>query len=242
MLRSSQLATALSLVLVVGLAARAEAIPVGVDDFEDGTTMGWFVPGASPLPPINSSTGGPGGLGDAYLQLEANAALPPPGAGTRLSVLNSSQWTGNFREAGIVAIAMDVFVAEQEGFAEELTLRLLFEDFDGPGPPANLALTLANVVVSAGQGWTTVVFDLSAANLAQAGFGTVEGALTDVDTMRIFHNPDPSFPGPGSGIPTVTTRVGIDNIRAIVEVPEPATFALLFGGLGAALLRSRRRL
>jgi hypothetical protein len=232
-------------VAIVGAATRAEAIPVGVDDFQDGTTMGWFVPvpepptPPSPFPPINSGTGGPGGAGDAFLLLQADASLG--GAGSRLSVLNGSQWTGDFRAAGIVAIAMDVIVGQDEGLAEELTLRLLFEDFDGPGPPANLALTVAGVVVAAGQDWATVVFDLSPANLLQAGFGTVEGALTDVDVLRIFHNPDPAFPGPGVGPPAVTTVMGIDNIRAIVEVPEPATVALLIGGIGAALFRSRRR-
>jgi hypothetical protein len=217
---------------MVGMASRADAIPVGVDDFEDGTTMGWFVPAASPLPPTNSATGGPTGFGDAYLQLDASAGLG--GAGSRLSVLNDDQWTGDFRAAGIAAISMDV-----NNFGpDDLVLRLLFEDFDGPGPPTNLALTLANVVVPAGSGWTNVIFDLSSSNLA-ALLGTVNGALTDVGVMRIFHNPDPTFPGPGVGIPQVTARVGVDNITAIV--PEPASTLLLVGGLGAALLRARRR-
>ena len=225
----------LSFVVILGLASSAAAIPIGPDTFQDGTTMGWGVPGPSVVPPSNVATGGPGGGGDAYLQLQANAALG--GAGSRLSVLNETQWTGDFRAAGITAISMDV-----NNFGpEELVLRLLFEDFDAPGPPANIALTLADIVVPAGSGWMSVVFDLSPANLMAGGFGTVEGALTDVDVLRIFHNPLAAFPGPGVGIPMVTTTLGVDNITAVGAVPEPATGALLIGGLAAALVRARRR-
>ena len=89
----------------------------------------------------------------------------------------------------------------------------------------------------------SVVFDLAPANLIPGVFGTVEGALTDVGVMRIFHNPAAAFPGPGVGIPTVTTTLGVDNITAVVDgaIPEPATGALLIGGLAAALVRARRR-
>jgi hypothetical protein len=232
--RSAAAISTLSFIATIFVTSSAEAIPFAVDTFQDGTTMGWFVPGASPLPPTNVANGGPAGDGDAYLQLRADASLAgPAGAGSRLSVLNESQWTGDFRDAGITAISMDV-----NNFGpDDLYLRLFFEDFDGPPPPANLALTVADVFVPANSGWMNVVFDLSAANLLAGAFGTVEGALTDVDVMRIFHNPDPAFPGPGVGVPVVTTTLGVDNITAIV--PEPATGILLIGGLAAAVLRAR---
>ncbi len=226
--------TALSFVAFLGVTPAAYAIPVGPDTFTDGTTMGWGVPGPSPLPPTNVAPGGPGGAGDAFLQLEASAVLAE--AGSRLSVVNETQWTGDFRAAGISAISMDV-----NNFGpDDLVLRLFFEDFDAPGPPVNLAMTLAGIVVPAGSGWMSVVFDLSPANLIPGAFGTVEGALTDVSVMRIFHNPAASFPGPGVGIPKVTATVGVDNITAVV-VPEPATGALLLGGLAAVWIRARRR-
>lgn len=232
MRRQSCIVMLLSFVVILGLASSAVAIPIGIDDFQDGTTMGWGVPGASPLPPVNVAAGGPGGAGDAYLQLQADAGLA--GAGSRLSVLNETQWTGDFRAAGITAISMDV-----NNFGpDDLVLRLLFEDFDAPGPPVNLAMTVANVVVPAGSGWMSIVFDLSPVNLIAGIFGTVEGALTDVDVMRIFHNPVAAFPGPPGGIPTVTATLGVDNIAA---VPEPATGALLIGGVAAVLTRARRR-
>ena len=98
----------LRVVLVLALsltASTAWAVPVGFDDFEDGTTAGWDVgnPAGHPAPPVNISTGGPAGAGDAYLQLQAFGG---GGSGSRLSVLNVSQWTGDFSRRP--AIGMDV--------------------------------------------------------------------------------------------------------------------------------------
>jgi hypothetical protein len=213
----------------------AFAVPILPDTFEDGTTMGWGVPGVSPNPPTNIATGGPAGAGDNFLQLVANGSGGPGG---RLSVLNSLQWTGDYLAAGIAGIAMDV---NNFGPAD-LVLRLLLEDFEGMGPPENLALTVLDVVVPANSGWMSVFFDLSPAHLTVDTFGTVVGALSDVDTLRIFHNPNPAFPGPGVGIPPVTVTLGIDNIAAVqAQVPEPASILLLSGGFVAALMRRRCR-
>src|SRR5215204_1078583 len=77
--------------LFVCLFALAFALPLSavtigqVDTFADGTTMGWFVPGMSPNPPINEPTGGPAGVGDGFLQLRSSGLEGPGG---RLAVLN----------------------------------------------------------------------------------------------------------------------------------------------------------
>jgi hypothetical protein len=232
--RSQSIVSTLSLSLVALFASFAQANPIAIDDFEDGTTMGWFVPGGSPNPPTNVATGGPAGMGDHYLQLVANGQ---PGPGGRLAVLNESQWTGDFIAGGIRTVRMSV-----NNFGpSDLVLRLLFENFGPmPGPPTDLALTIAGVSVPANSGWMNVEFDLALANLAVETFGTVVGALSDVHTMRIFHNPVASFPGPGVGIPLVNVTLGVDNIEAI-RVPEPVSGALIACGLAAALLRARRR-
>ena len=216
----------ISCLILLTIAVPLSAVTVGqIDDFQDGTTMGWFVPGLSPNPPTNVSTGGPGGVGDGYLQLIASGGA---GAGSRLAVLNESQWGGNYLEAGISSIRMSV-----NNFGpDDLQLRLLFEDFPAAPmmPPDNLALSANAVVVPAGSGWMTIVFPVTAADLVGGGLGTVQGALLDVDTIRIFHNPAPAFPGPGVGIPTVNATLGVDNIQA---VPEPGAIWLLGGGLMA---------
>ena len=217
--------------LVISTSALA-ITPGQIDTFGDGTTLGWFVPGPSAIPPVNILTGGPAGAGDPYLQLTATGGAGP---GSRLSVLNDEQWTGNYPAAGIALIRMDV---NNFGPAD-LHLRLLLEDLpDEPGPPLNLALSADAVFIPAGSGWRTIEFPIAAADLLPGGIGTVAGALADVNTLRIFHNPDPAFPGPAIGIPTVNAILGVDNITA---VPEPAAALLLTGTLLATFARPRRR-
>jgi PEP-CTERM motif len=161
------------------------------------------------------------------------------GAGGRLSVLNESQWTGNYLASGVTLIQMDV-----NNFGpSDLYLRLLFEDFGAvPGPPLNLALSAQAISVPAGSGWTTAFFPITPADLIVETFGTAIGALSDTNTLRIFHNPNPAFPGPGVGIPTVNVTLGVDNIEALssTPIPEPVTMLLLGSGLlGLAGLRKK---
>jgi hypothetical protein len=147
-------------------------------------------------------------------------------------VLNESQWSGDYPGLGITGIRMQV-----NNFGpDNLYLRLLFEDFAGPGPPQNLALSAQPVVVPAGSGWITVLFPIQPNDLVAYQFGTVAGALSGADTLRIFHNPNPTFPGPGAGIPPVTAVLGVDNITAVV--PEPGVIGLV--GAGLLLLGFRR--
>lgn len=200
----------------------ASGVTVGqIDTFSDGTTMNWFVPGAHPSPPDNQPTGGPNGSGDAYLGI---MALGGGGPGSHLSVLNSGQWAGNYLGAEVTRIRMDV-----NNFGpDDLYLRLLFGDLDGAGPPTNLALTAQAQFVPAGSGWITVEFPIAPADLVVETFGTAAGALSSTDTLRIFHNPAPTFPGPGVGIPPVNATLGVDNVTA---VPEPLAYQLLAVGV-----------
>jgi hypothetical protein len=211
------------------------AAPITIDDFEDGTTQGWFVPGGGPLgahpaPPQNV-LGGQGGALDNYLLL---TALGGGDSGSRMSVLNESQWTGNF--TGVQAIDMDV-----NNFGpDSLSLRLLFVNFPPGGPPpgpTDIAWTLAPIVVPSGSGWTHISFDLSPLNLF-APFGTVAGALSDVNELRLFHNVAARFGGPGVGSEPVTARLGVDNIAV---VPEPTSMLLLASGLAGLMAHRRRR-
>ena len=219
------------LLLLGSFASPVFATPIAVDDFQDGSTMGWVIGDPThPAPPVNVLSGGPGGVGDAFLQLTAIGGMGP---GSRLSALNFSQWTGDFIGAGITSIAMNV-----NNFGPEaVVLRLLFVNFPVAGPPTDIAWTLAPISVPAGSGWASVVFDLSTANLF-APVGTVAGALGNVDEFRIFHNPAPVFGGPNVGSAPVTTVLGVDNIQA---VPEPATLVLLGVGIVGVLTGGRKR-
>jgi hypothetical protein len=229
--------TLVALLAIVLVPAALFASPIAIDDFEDGTTQGWFVPGGGPLgshpaPPANV-LGGQGGALDNYLLL---TALGGGGSGSRMSVLNESQWTGNF--AGITGIDMDV-----NNFGpDSLFLRLLFVNFPPGGPPlgpTDVAWTLAPIIVPSGSGWTHISFDLSPSNLF-APFGTA-GALSDVNELRLFHSVAPFFGGPGVGSEPVVARLGVDNIAA-AAVPEPTSLLLLStGGLGLLATMRRRK-
>ncbi len=59
-------------ILVLGISQPAFSIPLGqIDDFEDGTALGWAVGAFSSIKPMVVETGGPAGPGDNYLELSA---------------------------------------------------------------------------------------------------------------------------------------------------------------------------
>jgi hypothetical protein len=209
------------------MANPARAVTLGqVDNFEDGTTQGWMVAvlGAPhPAPPDNIPSGGPAGINDNYLQLTAIGGLGP---GSRLTVINLSQWTGDYLAAEISFIFMDV-----NNFSNtDLALRLLVADPVG-GPPNNLAFSTDPIIVPANSGWQHIEFPFTANDLT-AGIGTVAAALSNATEFRIFHNPDPNFPGPA-----VTAVLGVDNITA---APLPSSLLLLGGGLLGLMGQTRR--
>ena len=217
------------------------AVVVGqVDTFESGTTEGWFSGGGPfgatpPVPPANVSTGGPGGLDDNFLRV---VAIGGGGPGGRLTVINISQWAGNYVDAGIGSIQVDL----NNFGASDLYLRLLFSD-PFPGPPINVALSAAPVFIPGGSGWVNEVFSIGPGDLTST-LGSVSEALANATELRIFHSPTAAFPGKG-----IVASLGVDNITAVAgptvspptAVPEPST--LLLGCLALALsaigLRSR---
>ncbi len=82
--------------------------PFILDDFEDGTVMGWTQGNNSPDPPTNIPDGGPDGIGDNYLETRSMgivviaiifSAKPPPHdrAGTQRRVLETATQPGGER-------------------------------------------------------------------------------------------------------------------------------------------------
>jgi hypothetical protein len=91
------------------LAVPAHAVSVGqIDTFSSGV-QGWSAGGgplgqSPPVPPAVVGTGGPGGVGDAFLQITSDGNA---GAGGRLVAMNIlGQWSGNYTAAGVTGIAM----------------------------------------------------------------------------------------------------------------------------------------
>jgi hypothetical protein len=161
-------------------------------------------------------------------------ATGAPGPNSRLTVLNGSQWTGNYLAAGVSLITMDVINLGQT----DLYLRLMFED---PllGPPTNIAYSTNSIFLPAGSGWTTVGFIVVPESLTP-GLGSVNGALTGTTAIRLYHSQNPGFPNPVFPIDPVNGQLGVDNIRASA-IPEPATTFLLGTGLAALAVKLRKR-
>jgi hypothetical protein len=228
----ARLATLVIVSLVIALSPgwlpSAWALSIGQqDNFEDGTTQGWVVAlggAAHPRPPVNIPSGGPTGAGDNFLFL---TALGGQGPGSRLTVINVSQWTGDFIAAGISGVRMDLINLGPT----DLNLRLLFSD-ESARPPQNLAFSTTPFFLPAGAGWTSAFFSIAPGNLT-AGAGSVTAALHDTTEFRIFNSTATDFPGE-----PIVASLGVDNITA---TPEPASAALLGSTLLALYTFTRTR-
>lgn len=207
--------------LLAGGASAGAVVYGQVDDFQDGSTQGWGVPGSHPSPPHNEG-GGMMGAGDRFLVLDALGGF---GAGSKLVVLSDGHWGGDYTAAGVTRIYMNALNMGNT----DLMLRLVFEDPNG-GPPDNIAVSTLGVSVDAGTGWQQIFFDVTASDLT-ALQGTAEAALSGATLIRLMHNPDATFPPPA-----IVGQLGVDNITA---VPEPMTLGALSLGV-FALLRKRR--
>ena len=72
-----------------------------LDNFEDGTALGWSEGAGSSNPPTHVTDGGPAGAGDGFVRNVSGGF----GAGSRLAMFNESgQWTGDYVSAGVTRI------------------------------------------------------------------------------------------------------------------------------------------
>jgi hypothetical protein len=210
-------------VLVFAGVGRAAAISNGqVDTFQDGSTANWLNGGT--MQPMNISTGGPLGVNDRFMELTADGS----GSNGRLTVINRTQWLGNYVVAGVNEIDMDL-----NNFSSvTLSIRLAFKagTFNGaPGYVTSNAFTLA-----ANSGWQHAVFSLTPGSMTGVGnpsaFATFFAAPAE---FRII-NASTTLDLNGN---VVTGQLGIDNI---VAVPEPrAVCLLLVAAVGLCFWRRR---
>jgi hypothetical protein len=161
-----------------------------------------------PFPPVVIPDGGPGGIGDHYMQITGIGGLPNPGS--RISVANRDlQWAGNYLAAGVNVITLSL----KNTGATDLVVRLSIGDVQaGTLPPLNIAVTKDSVVLPVGGDWVTATFHLTPSRMAAAR-GNVLTALTNAGELRIMHNPNPTFPPP-----TAAGKLGVDNVKASAAV------------------------
>jgi hypothetical protein len=220
------LGAAISLVLTASLVTPGVAqVVVGqTDTFQNGTTQNWTGGAGNPNPPLNVSTGGPAGTGDAFLEIRSNGGA---GAGSKLVAFNQQQWAGTYSPA-VTHLGMDL---ENLGTAP-LTIRLAFQDVN-----SNQYSSTTPVSLPASPGWLHAIFDLSDSSMTQvAGAPQPFGAAlaNGITEIRILDAVAPAFIGD-----TIAATLGVDNITALSAVPEPGTLALV--GVAAFGLFARLR-
>lgn len=205
----------------LALAPAARAIVVGqVDDFENGTLLGWAngVPGNL----VNVSSGGPAGLNDNYMRLISDGV----GQGGRLTAFNLQQWLGNYIAAGVTSIEIDLI---NQG-SVNLSMRLAFKSQNLANAPGYLSPAM---ILPVGSGWQHFSIALTPGNLISIGGPAAFNSFfsTGPGDFRIIQEAGAS----DLNGDFIVGQVGIDNIRA---VPEPTVVALLF--FGAIAFAGRR--
>jgi hypothetical protein len=199
----------------------AGAISLGqIDTFQDGTMQGWT--GGVAL--TNQPNGGPGGTGDRYLRLSTNNSL------SQLGIYNNVQWAGNYASAGVTRV--DFALANFGPDTVSLRIMILSPGCQPPKPFVCTAWASTNAtVLPAGSGWVNVDFGLNDAALTRVlGSASLASVLANVDRLHLRDDGGavPSPPGTASSVNAV---IGVDNITAFSDIPEPGTVLLLALGL-----------
>ena len=178
-------------------------VPNQVDNFEDGTTQGWGSGNPNPNPPANISTGGPIGTDDNYLRVTSNGGS---GAGSRLVVINSNQWTGNYLGAGVTSVSMYI----KNFGSTTLSMRIaLFGD-------GGEAWSMNPIIVAPSNNWQQIVFSVQPADLTGAAIiDSTLRILSNVYSVRILHSIAGGIRGD-----VVNAQIGLDNITALSQ-PVP---------------------
>jgi PEP-CTERM motif len=210
-------------VCLLSAPAFGAAIVGQIDTFQNSTTDNWFSGGLGmgqmPPTPPHVVSGGKGGPTDLYLVL---TAIGGTGPGSKISVINTTQWTGNYLTSGISGIGLDLINLGNT----TLDIRLQFED---PmfGPPADIAVSTNPFVLAPGSGWQHALFS-TLPSAFTAAEGSVTAALSNTTALRIIHSTV------ADEATSIVGVLGVDNIQA---VPEPGTFLLFSAGLAALLWR-----
>jgi hypothetical protein len=198
------------------------AVTLGqVDDFEDGTVMGWIEGAISPDPPTNQPNGGPAGAGDNYLLNNSSGIF---GAGGRLVMFNQTQWAGNYPAAGVTRIDL-----QMANFgAATLHMRIAIQG----GAGTRYASTTA-VALPADGVWYSASFGLTSFDLTNVGgLSSLADVLVSVNTLRILS----ASAGPAWLGDVILASLGVDNIQAAgAGGPPPVPD----GTFGSPMLASR---
>jgi hypothetical protein len=191
-----------------------------IDNFQDGTTNGWHTGGGTQ--PSNIANGGPTGSGDKYMQVISTGGGGPD---SKLVVLNTSQWLGDYTDAGITGITLEL----ANFGAQPLSMRLAFFISKPVGYAATTPFSLP-----ADSNWHQAFFPLTASAFTAVGSPGVSfnNMLTNfTGQLRILDSAAPAVEGD-----PIAATLGVDDITA---VPEPSAFAMVVAALVAVVCLRR---
>jgi hypothetical protein len=197
-----------AIVLSPGL---AHAIDFGqLDNFQDGTVMGWVEGAVTPNPPTNIPDGGPNGVGDRFLQ---NISSGGAGAGSKQVMYNTTQWIGDYNAAKVTR--MQGWMANQG--TTPLHMRVAIK-----GGIFSTIFGSTNAIVLPADGvWRPVVFSFTASGMSLvAGPDPLADVLSSVSEIRILS----SQTAPGYTGDAIISTLGVDNLRAMT-IPGDADFS-----------------
>jgi len=202
--------TLATLVSTVIFMSTAGAVVAGqVDDFEDGTPQAWTEGIFSPNKPTNIASGGPAGANDNYLE---NVSSGAGVEGSKMTMFNKTQWTGDYLAAGITEIRAHVKV--ETSSASSLSLRVGFQEPTQMGSTGYFSLT--PIVVPNDGNWYEITFPIATTDLVPTPFNfqTYNQTMSNVGHFRIFSSTTGKFNGD-----VISATMGTDNIKAIRPVP-----------------------
>jgi len=229
--------TRFALTATLALSGSAQAVSIGqVQAFDGQTNPGWitsFFGAMNPNPPsvVSSSN-----LSGDAMQLVAtgDAMVPRSQPGGKLTAFEvGGLWSGDYIGAGVSGITMDLYNSQDSA---ALSVRLLLMSFNDDFSVLQGAFYSSDPVsIDPAQTLDAALFSLNRGALTDllGGGSDYNAVLSDVDSVRIFHNPNGGtfIGGPfgaGQPAPFVSATLEVDNITA---VPEPATAVLLSLGL-----------
>ena len=194
-----------------------------MDDFQDATLQGWASGSGNPNGPVNAADAGPDGAGDRALLATANG---PAGAGGKLVIFNTGQWTGDYLAAGVNAIGLDLSNLS----AADLTIRAVLT-----GSGGSFSTTQAAFLPADDPTYRRVALSLLPADLTPVGGTDVTATLANVAEVRLLHAVTPARTGD-----PVSAQLAVDNVTALADTlvcapgvedkaDVPADFLLLPG-------------
>jgi len=172
-----------------------------IDDFERSTAKNWTKDNYAAVPNQNITTDGPNGTDDNFLRLES---INGTGLDSRLVTYNNAQWQGDYVDAGVTYISMDV----RNSGATIITLRLSFENDNWTNDPRWSSTNPISVIP--GEGWQTIVFPIDEESLTRLGHtNSYNGTFSAITEVRIIHNDAPDWEGD-----SIEAILDIDNMQA----------------------------